>query len=224
MKRQALDYLAFLTWWTISVTEWDFHVLQDVADAIADLQLDRHKRRGVLIELEWDWRQINILHLLYHRVPIYYRWTESLEANNRFLTLSPAILRTFQSKCEASVNGKVLAVDMPEFALPFEKIKDYNEFFQWHVFNSKLAEGLQFDADWSYTIVDFQGWLYRPISIPTMHEFVKHFGSHIVQRGGQTFVIFRRWEALTDETSIIRSTGAFNPCFDREVVRRSTEI
>ena len=66
VKRQALDYLAFLTWWTATVTEWDLHVAQDVVDTIADLQLDRHEKRGVLITLERDWRQISIPHFLHH--------------------------------------------------------------------------------------------------------------------------------------------------------------
>ena len=64
--RQALDYLAFLTWWSAMVMEWDLHVVQDVVDTIADLQLDRHEKRGVLIALERDGRQISIPHLLHH--------------------------------------------------------------------------------------------------------------------------------------------------------------
>ena len=224
VKRQALNYLAFLSWWTISVTEWDLDVAQEVVDTIADLRLDQHEKRGVLIELEWDWRQINIPHLLYHRVPVYYCWTESLEADNRFLTLSPTILRVFQSKREASIDGRVLAADMPEFAPLFEKIKDYDEFFQHRVFDGKPAEGLQFDANWSYAVVDFQGWLYRPISLATAYEFAKRFRSHIVQRGNRTSVIFRRWEALTNEASIIWSAGALSPCVNEDVVRGSTEI
>ena len=48
------------------VMEWDLHVVQDVVDTIADLQLDRHEKRGVLITLERDWRQISIPHLLHH--------------------------------------------------------------------------------------------------------------------------------------------------------------
>ena len=73
VKRQALDYLAFLTWWTASVTEWDQFVPQEVVNTVADLQLDSYRKRGVLVDLERDWRQISIPHLLRQRVPIYYR-------------------------------------------------------------------------------------------------------------------------------------------------------
>ena len=207
VKRQALDYLAFLTWWTALVTEWDQFVPQEVVNTVADLQLDSYRKRGVLVDLERDWRQISIPHLLRQRVPIYYRWTELLETDDRFLALSPTILRAFQSKQEASVDGKVFTVDMPEFAPQFEKMKDYDEFFQHRVFHGKQAEGLEFNESWHYAVVDFQGWMFRSIDMPTAFEFAKRFGSHIVQRGDRTSVIFRRWEALSDEASIIWSAG-----------------
>ena len=224
VKRQALDYLAFLTWWTVSVTGWDAHVPQYVVDTITDLQLDRHDKRGVLLALERDWFHISIPHLLYHRVPVYYRWSEALEANERFLTLSPTVLRPFQSKREATIDGKVFARDMPELAHLFEKMKDYDDFFQRRVFDGKLAEGLSFEEDWDYAVVDFQGWMYRPICLATAFEFAKRFGSHIVRRGGRTSVIFRRWEALTDEASLARSPSTLNSSANDEIVRGSIEI
>ena len=45
-----------------------------------------------------------------------------------------------------------------------------------------------------------------------------------MRRGDRTTVIFRRWEALTDEASLIRSTGALSSCINQEVVRGSMEI
>ena len=224
VKRQALDYLGFLTWWTVTVTEWDLHLAQDIVDIIADLQLDRHERRGVLLALERDWLHINIPHLLHHRVPVYYRWSEALEADERFLTLSPTILRAFQSQREATNNGKIFAIDMPEFAPQFEKMKDYDEFFQRRVFSGKPADGLTFEEDWDYAVVDFQGWMYRPIDLTTALEFAKCFGSHIVRRGNRTSAIFRRWEALTDEASLVRSPGVLSVSVNSEIVRGSIEI
>jgi len=223
VKRQALDYMAFLTWWTASVMEWDLHIPQDIIDTIADLQLDRYEKRGVLVHLEKDWHQISIPHLLHQRVPIYYHWTEALEADNRFLTLSPAILRAFQSKREVSVDGRVFAADMPEFAPQFEKMKDYDEFFQRRVFNGKRVEGLEFNESSHYGVVDFQGWMYRPIDATTAFEFAKRLGSHVVQRGDRTSVIFRRWEALSDKASIIWPTSTSSSA-NTEVIRGSMEI
>ena len=45
-----------------------------------------------------------------------------------------------------------------------------------------------------------------------------------MQRGDRTTVIFRRWEALTDEASLIRSAGALSSCVNQEVVHGSMDI
>jgi len=111
---------------------------------------------------------------------------------------------------------------MPEFAPQFEKMKDYDEFFQWRVFNGKRVEGLEFNES-SHYVVDFQGWMYRPIDATTAFEFAKRLGSHVVQRGDRTSVIFRRWEALSDEASIIWPTSTSSST-NTEVVRGSMEI
>jgi len=70
-KRQALDYLAFINWWTSSVSFWDSDLPQPAIDAITDLDLHKYPKRGVLIDLQKHWRQISIPHLLKQRVPVY---------------------------------------------------------------------------------------------------------------------------------------------------------
>ena len=54
LKRQALDYLAFITWWTASFSRWDTVLPQSVVSAICDLDLGQYQKRGVLINLERD--------------------------------------------------------------------------------------------------------------------------------------------------------------------------
>ena len=61
VKRQALDYLGFLAWWTLSASGWDLYIPQDVVNSILDLNLEDRPKRGVLINLERDWQQISIL-------------------------------------------------------------------------------------------------------------------------------------------------------------------
>lgn len=55
VKRQALDYLAFINWWTSSVSFWDREIPQTAIDTIIDLNLQVYPRRGVLIDLQKDW-------------------------------------------------------------------------------------------------------------------------------------------------------------------------
>ena len=92
VKRQALDYLGFLAWWTVSASGWDLDVPQDMVDSIRDFGLEDRPKWGVLVDLERDWRQLSIPHLLRHHIPVFYRWNKSLQNTQCFLSLSPAIL------------------------------------------------------------------------------------------------------------------------------------
>ncbi|KIJ90334.1 hypothetical protein K443DRAFT_116728 [Laccaria amethystina LaAM-08-1] len=224
MKHQALDYLAFINWWISSVSFWDQELPQVAIDAIYDLDLQLYPRRGVLLNLQKDWRQINIPHLLRQRVPTYYKWNAELDKESRFLSISPTILKAFEDKQLASGDGKVYSFQMPEFAADFEKMKDYDEFFQERVFDGSVAPGIDFPEDGHYAVVDFQGWMYQPIPLRTAKEFVTRFGSRVVHYNGRTSVIFRRWEALSDEASISSPAGLAQEGPDNEVVRGHSEI
>lgn len=224
VKRQALDYLGFLAWWTLSTSGWDLYIPQDLVDRILDFSLEDRPKRGVLIDLERDWQQISIPHLLNHRIPLFYRSTESLQADQRFLSLSPTILRAFNERRRATPDGRVFASDMPEFASEFKIMKDYDEFFQRRVFHNERSPDLELREDWDYAVVDFQGWMYRPIDLETAREFANLFGSHVVCRGNRTSVIFQRWEAFYCRESIIRPTGRADSTPIGELVRGNIEI
>ncbi|EDR02827.1 uncharacterized protein LACBIDRAFT_307926 [Laccaria bicolor S238N-H82] len=224
VKRQALDYLSFLAWWTLSASGWDVYLPQDTVDSIMDLGLDDRPKRGVLLDLDRDWKQMSIPHLLRHRVPVFYRWNESLQSNNRFLSLSPYILRAFDKRRKATPSERVFAIDLPEFTNDFEVMKDYDEFFQRRVFHNEPSPDLEFRADWHYAVVDFQGWMYRPIDLETAKELARRFGSHVVRRENRTSVIFRRWEAFQFDDTIAEPAGLAEAYVDRDPMRGNIEI
>lgn len=80
------------------------------------------------------------------------------------------------------MDGLVLQDDMPEFAADFAIMKKYDEFFQHRVFGNTVAPELQFSEDWTYAVVNFQGWMYRTIPLVTARAFTEKFGSHFVVR------------------------------------------
>ena len=223
-KRQVLDYLAFINWWTSSVSYWDQDLPQVAVDAIIDLNLSRYERRGVLIDLRKDWRQISLPHLLRQRIPTFIKWSEELDTDDRFLSISPRILHAFEERRTSTAGGVILAAHMPELAADFDRMKDYDDLFQLRVFNGAVSPNIEFRDDWSYAVVDFQGWMYRPIPLRTAKEFVTRFGSHIVYHNKRTTVIFRRWEALYDEASISQPAGTPNDGLDHEIIRGHLEI
>ena len=218
VKRQALDYLGFIAWWTSSFSRWDTILPQPIVSAIHSLSLERYQKRGVLINLVKDWRHISLPHLIQQHVPTFIRWCEALEVDERFLSVSPRFLRAYEAIRISSMDGLVLQDDMPEFAADFEVMKSYDEFFQNRVLNSMISPDLQFSEDWTYAVVDFQGWMYRTIPLPTAKEFAKRFGSHFVIRGSRKSIIFRRWEVLPHR-------GGLEAVEDRdELVRSQVEI
>ena len=73
-------------------------------------------------------------------------------------------------------------------------------------------------------VVDFQGWMYRPIPVCTAMEFVTQFRSHIVHHNNCTMVIFCHWEALHDEASISLPAGTPREGLDDETIRGYLKI
>lgn len=88
-KRTAVDYLGFLLWWTLSVSRWDANLDHQVVAVVRNLHLHRFRRRGVLVDLERDWQEVNIPNLIQHQVPVAYLWTPTLASLPRFTGLSP---------------------------------------------------------------------------------------------------------------------------------------
>ena len=103
-------------------------------------------------------------------------------------------------------------------------MKGYDKFFQHHVFDGSVAQGIEFSEDMHYAVINFQGWMYCPIPLRTAMEFITQFGSHIVQHNDRTLVVFRRWEALHDQASISPPAGTPSEGTDTEVVRGHLEI
>jgi len=196
IKCQALDYLSFIAWWTASFSCWDSVLPQSIVSAISDLNLEQYQKRGVLINLERDWRHISLPHLIRQHIPTFIRWHNTFDADKRFLSMSPRFLHAFEAIRASSMDGLVCQDDFPEFTADFEVMRKYDEFFQHQVLIGAVALELQFSEDWIYAVVDFQGWMYRIIPLVTAKEFAKRFGSHFVMRGSCKSIIFRRWEVL----------------------------
>lgn len=120
-KCQVLDYLAFINWWMSSVSYWDCDLPQ--------VALTYYERRGVLIDLQKDWQQISLPHLLKQRVPTFIRWSKELDKDDRFLSISPRILHAFEEKRTAALEATV-AAHMPELAAEFDLLKGFDKLFQ----------------------------------------------------------------------------------------------
>lgn len=195
VKRTAVDYLGFLTWWTSSISRWEADLDVQVATQIKDLQLHRFHKRGVLVDLEQHWQEINISNLLRNGVPVAYPWPPSLSMIPHFSSLAPRILQAYDKR-QLSMGGEVRSTDFNDWTDEFAAIQRYDQFFQEISDGGRPDPDVQFNDEWEYYVVDFQGWSRRCIPLSVAWEYYVLFASTVDREGYTTITLFRCWEPL----------------------------
>jgi hypothetical protein len=222
-KRTAVDYLGFLSWWTMSISGWDAELDHHAAAYLKDIQLQRFRRRGVLVDLERDWRHINISNLVRHRVPIAYPWSISLVASPRFTILSPIVLRVYDEQRQAA-QGDIDSSALQEMDNEIETIVKFDHFFQEVCENGRPDPSVEFDDEWRYFVVDFQGWSRRSIPLCVTKEYYVRFSSIVGHEDDRTIVLFRRWEPMDYVSTSAQPTESMDIDAGTSMVRGSLEI
>lgn len=162
-RRMAVNYLGFLLWWTLSVSHWDVNLDHSIVATIQSLQLSRFPRRGVLVDLECDWQEINLPNLIRDHVPVAYIWTPALASLPHFTSLSPQVLSAYD-RMRCSLGREVSSGDIPDLASDFAVIRDFDHYFQGIYSGGHPDPDVEFNDDWFYYVVDFQGWSRRHTS------------------------------------------------------------
>jgi hypothetical protein len=222
-KRTAIDYMGFLNWWTASISGWDANLDVDTTEFIKMLDLHRFRKRGVLVDWEKDWREINIPNLIQHRVPIAYLWSTSLAANPRFTALSPRLLCAY-NESRLEVGYELHSEDLPELQDELSVAKKYDYFLQDVSGNGRPDPDVEFSEDWCYYVVDFQGWSRRRVPLRVVREYYVLFGSAVSHEDGLTLVHFRRWETLGNPAALTRPRVALEDDPQGCMVRGADEI
>lgn len=189
-KRTAVDYLGFLSWWTTSISGWDAELDHYVSTYLKDIQLQRFCKRGVLVDLERDWQHINFSNLIRHQVPIAYPWSSSLAASLRFTVLSPVVLGAYDEQRRAAQG------DIPSSALQgldneLAVMRRFDHFFQDLGSEGRPDLTVEFDDEWRYYVVDFQGWSRRSIPLCIAREYYVQFSSNVGHEDDRMMVLFR---------------------------------
>ena len=114
-------------------------------------------KRGILINLEQHWREINILNLLQHR----YGCGISVDAHH-CIPPSPywplyCILLAYDQLC-CSLAGKVHSSDLWNLSSDFDIIRCFDHYSQEIHTKGCPDPNVEFNDDWSYFFVDIQGW------------------------------------------------------------------
>ena len=222
-RRTAVDYLGFLSWWTASISGWDANLSAHTGRSIKALELHRFRKRGVLIDWERDWHEINVPNLIQHRVPMAYPWTAALASIPRFTSLSPHVLRTYD-KSRLEVGYELHSNDLPDLESELSIAKKYDCFLQDVSDEGRPDPDVEFDEGWCYYVVDFQGWSRRRIPLRVAREYYVLFASSISREDDMTVVLFKRWETLGNPAALTRPLVALEDDPQGCMIRGSDEI
>ena len=86
--------------------------------------------------------------------------------------------------------------DLPELTHEFAVIARFDHFFQERHDEGHPDPDVEFADDWSYYVVDFQGWSRRRIPLRVARHYYLLFASSVGKECDSMFVLFRRWETL----------------------------
>lgn len=94
-KRSILHALAFLSWWTMVMVNWEMNLTDSVVNIVTSLLSTVKGKRGILCDLESDWSVINIPLYIQNNIPFFYLWTFEARVDQRFSRLNPALNLTY---------------------------------------------------------------------------------------------------------------------------------
>ena len=177
--RTSLAYSGFLIWWTTSIHDWAKELPELTVYKIRHIvNKCGSARRGVLVDLEKDWRELNIAHWMANDVPIYYPWDGTTNRHDRFLRLSPAILAAATASRPLGVSSDITMATAHISRNDEATLALYDEFLQeLELPTDHTSSALTADHDFSiYWIVDFRGWECRALdSSSTAREYAERY-------------------------------------------------
>ena len=128
-------------------------------------------------------------------MPIAYPWSPTLASTPRFTSLSPHVLLAYDQACRAAAR-EVHSDNLPDLSSDFALIRRFDHYFQELHGEGRPDPNVEFDDDWLYFIVDFQGWSHRQIPLHLVRRYYLLFASSVSVEGQSNVVLFHRWEPL----------------------------
>ncbi|KAJ6474440.1 hypothetical protein C8R47DRAFT_1076336 [Mycena vitilis] len=154
-------------------SHWARDLTKETVNAVGDFRLDRYGKRGVLINLARDWKEISLHTLLKNGVPVLYPWTVREEVDARFACLAPSILSAFREKCVAAggQNRAQFADEIAESAT-FKKLFLYSLFMDDPPpeYTPPPGAPTTISKQASVRIIDFPGWGSRDVITKKQRE------------------------------------------------------
>ena len=114
--------------------------------------------------------------------------------------------------------------NLPDLQDELSVAKKYDHFLQDVVVEGRPDPDVEFDEDWCYYVVDFQGWSRRRIPLRVAHEYYVLFASTVSRKDNVSVVLFRRWETLGNPAALARPMVALEDDPQGCMIRGTDEI
>ncbi|KAJ7186968.1 hypothetical protein C8R46DRAFT_1206950 [Mycena filopes] len=200
-RRAVLDTLGFIAWWTSAVPNWINGLTGPMVDKILGLGLHADEKRGMLISVNRDWKELNFPLLFEKNIPFFYVWGLFEEREARFLRLDPGMLREYLDAVESNQIIDVWSDDIPRTTREFNTAARYDRFFQLkldphsHV-QHELPLASETSGEIEYWVIDFQHWSRRRLAEDERVDELNKLYHHIAVQSESkrvTRVIFHRF-------------------------------
>jgi hypothetical protein len=125
-KRTVISQLGYITWFLACREDWGRGLAIAEKVYITSLCLWDHPRRGVLVDVERYWNEMNIPLWIKEKIPVHYPWTSNLDLIKRFFILSPTFLSEYFSAVEANEGVEVPIESLQMYPLWGPRLARYN--------------------------------------------------------------------------------------------------
>ena len=207
-KRAILQALAFMTWWTTIMPNWESELNDTAVEIISGLLATTKGKRGVICDLERDWPIINIPLYIQHNVPFFYLWDFDVRADQRFSRLNPALNLTYWAVRQGTaldLHSDLKGEDLNKVAHEAIKLDHY---FQ-EVFTYRSAVDPPILSSYPAFIIDFMGWKRRPVNLleEPIESLMKFYYYGVFDDSDEyehKIIVFWRWRKREPKDDYLR--------------------
>ncbi|KAF8208332.1 hypothetical protein K438DRAFT_1755026 [Mycena galopus ATCC 62051] len=129
-RRVVLSQLGFLSWLISAFPGWEVSADDSDSSFIDSLRLGERKKRGFVFDLSRDRHEFNIHHLIDHRIPFHYAWTEAENGDSRYFRLSPDFTTAHEIVVFGYPQSPIDMTHLPLFDDWLEPLRRFDIFLQ----------------------------------------------------------------------------------------------
>lgn len=207
-KRSILHALAFLSWWTTVIGNWEVNLSDGAVSIISSLLSTVKGKRGVICDLERDWSVINIPLYIQHNIPFFYPWTFDARVDNRFSRMNPALNLTYWAVRQGTALSLAPDIEEDDINKIARQAIKLDHFFQ-EAFTFRSTDDPVILPTYALFIIDFEGWKRRSLKYDetSLASLIKFYYYNVLDEDHDDrykTVVFWRWRKREPKEEYLR--------------------